>query len=133
MSRITIDVKPSVKEAQDVQVEQSARPAIEPTDALAVDTVFELEDVSLHYGAFRAVRDISIAIPRHQITALIGPSGCGKSTVLRSLNRMNELIPGARISGTIRYNGEDIYDPRVDAVEVRRRIGMVFQKPNPFP
>ena len=71
--------------------------------------------------------------PRNQITALIGPSGCGKSTLLRSLNRMNDLIAGARVDGAIRYNGENIYDPAIDAVEVRRRIGMVFQKPNPFP
>ncbi|HEX6139999.1 MAG TPA: phosphate ABC transporter ATP-binding protein PstB [Candidatus Limnocylindria bacterium] len=89
--------------------------------------------MSVHYGAFRAVRDMDLSIERHRITALIGPSGCGKSTVLRSLNRMNDLIPGARVEGEVRYNGEDIYDPAVDAVEVRRRIGMVFQKPNPFP
>lgn len=102
------------------------------TDA-ATDAVFELRDVSVHYGAFRAVRDLSLTVRRNRITALIGPSGCGKSTVLRSLNRMNDLIPGARVEGSVRYDGEDIYAPEVDAVEVRRRIGMVFQKPNPFP
>ncbi len=95
--------------------------------------VFELRDVSVYYGSFRAVREININVKPRQITALIGPSGSGKSTLLRSLNRMNELVPGARLSGEVIYNGENIYDVEVDAVEVRRRIGMVFQKPNPFP
>jgi len=103
---------------------------IQPAEA---DYVFELEDLCIYYGDFRAVRDLNLNIQRQQINAFIGPSGCGKSTVLRSLNRMNDLIPGSRVTGAIRYNGEDIYDPEVDAVEVRRRIGMVFQKPNPFP
>jgi phosphate transport system ATP-binding protein len=101
--------------------------------ASKVDAVFELRDVSVSYGDFVAVRGITMDIARHDITALIGPSGCGKSTVLRSLNRMNDLIPGARVAGEVRYNGEEIYDPEIDAVEVRRRVGMVFQKPNPFP
>jgi phosphate transport system ATP-binding protein len=95
--------------------------------------VFELRDVTARYGKFRAVKDVSFDVPRHQITALIGPSGCGKSTLIRCLNRMNDLIPGATVEGKIVYNGEDIYAPDVDPVEVRRRIGMVFQKPNPFP
>ena len=89
--------------------------------------------VDLYYGAFRAVHDVSLAFGRHEITALIGPSGCGKSTVLRSLNRMNDLIVGARVEGSITYQGQDIYAKDVDPIEVRRRIGMVFQKPNPFP
>jgi phosphate transport system ATP-binding protein len=97
------------------------------------DTVFSLEGLTVRYGSFTAVRDISFDIPRNEITALIGPSGCGKSTVLRCLNRMNDLIVGAEIDGKVIYNGEDIYAEGVDAVEVRRRIGMVFQKPNPFP
>jgi phosphate transport system ATP-binding protein len=97
------------------------------------DVVFELAQLSCFYGQFRAVRDISLQVPRNQITALIGPSGCGKSTLLRSFNRMNDLIDSARIEGRILYHGVDLYDPAVDAVEVRRRIGMVFQKPNPFP
>lgn len=97
------------------------------------DPVFDLRDAAVHYGSFPAVSGVSMAIPRKEITALIGPSGCGKSTLLRSFNRMNDLIPGARVSGTFSYNGEDIYAPEVDPVEVRRRIGMVFQKPNPFP
>jgi phosphate transport system ATP-binding protein len=95
--------------------------------------VFDVQDLSVYYGTFRAVRDVSLPIPENQITALIGPSGCGKTTVIRCLNRMNDLIEGARVEGRILYHGVDLYEPRVDPVEVRRRIGMVFQKPNPFP
>jgi len=97
------------------------------------DLVFEASELSVFYGEFRAVRDVNMRIKRNEITALIGPSGCGKSTVLRSFNRMNDLIPSARVVGSLTYRGVDLYDPRVDPVEVRRRIGMVFQKPNPFP
>ncbi len=97
------------------------------------DHVFKLDHVSALYGDFLAVSDVSLDITRNEITALIGPSGCGKSTLLRCLNRMNDLIPGARVRGTVIYNGENIYADDVDPVEVRRRIGMVFQKPNPFP
>ena len=95
--------------------------------------VMEMTGVDLYYGTFRAVHDVSLPFARHEITALIGPSGCGKSTVLRSLNRMNDLIVGARVEGSITYHGQDIYAKDVDPIEVRRRIGMVFQKPNPFP
>ncbi len=95
--------------------------------------LFELEALEVFYGAFRAVRDVSLDIHQHEITAFIGPSGCGKTTVLRCLNRMNDLIPGARIGGRIRYRDVDLYGRDVSATEVRRRIGMVFQKPNPFP
>ncbi len=95
--------------------------------------VFELRDVSVFYGAYQAVRGTSMEIRKNQITAMIGPSGCGKSTVLRSLNRMNDLIPGARVQGRISFHGTDLYAPEVDPIQVRRRIGMVFQKPNPFP
>jgi phosphate transport system ATP-binding protein len=97
------------------------------------ETVFDVRDVSVFYGSFRAVRDVTLPIARNEITALIGPSGCGKTTFIRCLNRMNDLIEGARIEGSILYHGVDLYDDRVDPVEVRRRIGMVFQKPNPFP
>jgi phosphate transport system ATP-binding protein len=97
------------------------------------EAVFVLEGLRVHYGRFLAVRDVSLAIPANQITAFIGPSGCGKSTILRCLNRMNDLIPGARVEGKVVYHGTDLYAPDVDPVEVRRRIGMVFQKPNPFP
>jgi phosphate transport system ATP-binding protein len=95
--------------------------------------VLECKDVDIYYGDFRAVHEVSLAYGQNEITAMIGPSGCGESTVLRTLNRMNDLIPGARVSGSITYHGQDIYAPDVDAIEVRRRIGMVFQKPNPFP
>nr|WP_258069531.1 MULTISPECIES: phosphate ABC transporter ATP-binding protein PstB [unclassified Rathayibacter] len=91
------------------------------------------EDVSVYYGNFRAVTGVDLKFGLHEITALIGPSGCGKSTLLRSLNRMNDLVDGARVEGKVIFHGEDIYGPKVDAIEVRRRIGMVFQKPNPFP
>ena len=92
-----------------------------------------LEDVSITYGSSVAVRNVFMEIPRGQVTAFIGPSGCGKSTVLRALNRMNDLIPGCSLRGRVTFDDQDIYHPRVDPVEVRRRIGMVFQKPNPFP
>ena len=95
--------------------------------------IIRLQDVSFYYGAFRAVKEISFEIPTHQISALIGPSGCGKSTLLRAINRMNDLIPNTRLEGEILFNGENLYASYVDPVEVRRRIGMVFQKPNPFP
>ncbi|MDP9180361.1 MAG: phosphate ABC transporter ATP-binding protein PstB [Chloroflexota bacterium] len=97
------------------------------------DTVFSLVDVGVAYGPKRAISGITLNMPLQRVTALIGPSGCGKSTLLRCLNRMNDLIPNARVSGTVEYHGTNIYDRNVDAVEVRRRIGMVFQKPNPFP
>jgi phosphate transport system ATP-binding protein len=92
-----------------------------------------IDKLEVYYGAFRAVRDVSLEIHANEITAFIGPSGCGKTTVLRCMNRMNDLIPGARIGGHIRFRGVDLYGPDVSAAEVRRRIGMVFQKPNPFP
>ena len=110
------------------------RGGIPPGEAeQAPDMVMELRDVSVYYGDFQAVRNVDMPIYLRHITALIGPSGCGKSTVLRSLNRMNDLIAGARVEGLINYLGIDLYGPKVDPVEVRRRIGMVFQKPNPFP
>ena len=93
----------------------------------------ELENVSISYFSNVAVRGVHMEIPRHQVTAFIGPSGCGKSTVLRSLNRMNDLIDGCSLQGRVIFDGHDMYSPSVDPVEVRRRIGMVFQKPNPFP
>jgi len=95
--------------------------------------IFSIEGVDVSYGGKLAVRDVSFDIREHEITALIGPSGCGKSTLLRCLNRMNDLIPAAKVTGTVDYHGQDLYGPQVDAVEVRKRIGMVFQKPNPFP
>jgi len=96
-------------------------------------TKMQVKDLNFYYGEFRALTGITIDLKERQITALIGPSGCGKSTFLRTLNRMNETIPGTRIEGQVLLDGEDIYSPQVDVVEIRRRVGMVFQRPNPFP
>ncbi len=104
-----------------------------PPDARAREAVFEARGVSVFYGDQRAIDDVDIDIYRRLITAIIGPSGCGKSTFIRTLNRMTDLVPSARLTGELRYRGIDLYGPKVDPVEVRRRIGMVFQKPNPFP
>ncbi|WP_447004708.1 phosphate ABC transporter ATP-binding protein PstB [Saccharothrix isguenensis] len=93
----------------------------------------DVKDLNLYYGKFHAVQEVSLAVPPKNVTAFIGPSGCGKSTVLRSLNRMHEVAPGARVEGTVLLDGEDIYASPVDPVQVRRTIGMVFQRPNPFP
>src|SRR5688572_23941546 len=95
--------------------------------------VIETRDLDIFYGSFKAVTGVNMHVERHTITAIIGPSGCGKSTLLRAFNRMNELYAGTAIQGQVMFDGEDIYAPQVDAVEVRYRIGMVFQKPNPFP
>jgi len=108
------------------------RSVTEPTE-WTKEAVFNLKDVSVSYHGVDAVRDVTLDVPVERITAIIGPSGCGKSTLIRTLNRMNDLILGAEVRGSVLYKGQDLYDHRVDAVEVRRRIGMVFQKPNPFP
>ncbi len=105
------------------------RPIIDPPEA----AVFGLSELNLWYGHKHAISDIGMKLPVNKVTALIGPSGCGKSTLLRCLNRMNDLIPGVRTMGSVTYHGQEIYAPHIDPVEVRRRIGMVFQKPNPFP
>src|SRR5204862_1018575 len=109
-------------------VESAPKPV--PTDAA---TKLEMRDVAVWYGDKRAVRDVNLVIPPNAVTAFIGPSGCGKSTILRCFNRMNDLVPGARVDGKVLFNGEDISAPDVQPVEVRQRIGLVFQKPNPFP
>jgi phosphate transport system ATP-binding protein len=114
----------SVKIAEDL-----ARKPIPPKS----DIVFDVQDVGVSYDGALAIRDVTMEIYGKQITAIIGPSGCGKSTFIRCFNRMNDLIPGAKVHGKILYHGEDLYDEDVDPVEVRKRIGMVFQKPNPFP
>ena len=109
--------------------------AIPETKPVVTDaqTILETQQLSIRYGTVKAVDDVNLTIPEHQITAIIGPSGCGKSTLLRALDRMNEFIPTVVTEGRVLYRGEDLYDKGVDPVEVRRRIGMVFQKPNPFP
>jgi phosphate transport system ATP-binding protein len=118
-----------------VQLTHEPRPtqAPPPSQEPATEPVFEVRDLAVFYGETQAIQGVSIDIHRNLITALIGPSGCGKSTFIRCLNRMNDLVAGARLTGRLRYHGVDMYGPDVDAVEVRRRIGMVFQKPNPFP
>jgi len=108
-------------------------PAGAETHADRGAVVFDVRDLNVYYGGFHAVRDVTLPIRGHEITALIGPSGCGKSTVLRCFNRMNDLIDIARVEGNVEYHGVDLYGPDIDPVQVRRHIGMVFQKPNPFP
>ncbi len=128
-----------------MSIEVSEEPADQPTRRIKVKErglepggpeptiVLEVRDLSVFYDGFHAVRDVSLPIHQNEITALIGPSGCGKTTMLRCFNRMNDLIDGARVEGEVLYHGVDLYQRDVDPVEVRRRIGMVFQKPNPFP
>jgi len=111
-------------------VNNNGRTAEEPVNG---KPVIRIKNLDFFYGAFKALDNIDLEIPPNQVTALIGPSGCGKSTFLRVLNRMNDLIPGTRINGRVVFEGQDLYAPEVDPVDVRRRIGMVFQKPNPFP
>ncbi len=114
----------------------STQPASEPSPTQAEvprDVIFDVDDISVFYGEHRAIRDVTLDLHVNEITALIGPSGCGKSTFIRCLNRMNDLIPSARVEGQIVYHGEDLYASDIDPVQVRKRIGMVFQKPNPFP
>jgi phosphate transport system ATP-binding protein len=122
---------------------ETAAPAIDSTkigsladsdsDVLSREAVFEIEDLAVSYSGAVALKETSLVVRKNAVTAFIGPSGCGKSTFIRCLNRMNDVIPGARVSGRILYHGRDLYASEVDPVEVRRRIGMVFQKPNPFP
>jgi phosphate transport system ATP-binding protein len=113
--------------------DESRAEAADGAGGAATPPVFEVQDLSVYYGQFRAVREVDLRIRANEVTAFIGPSGCGKSTVLRCFNRMNDTIAGARVEGTINYHGVDLYGPTVSATQVRRRIGMVFQKPNPFP
>jgi phosphate transport system ATP-binding protein len=108
-------------------------PALDEKPEQAREIVFELSDVEVRYSGVTAVQDVNVDIAANEITAFIGPSGCGKTTVLRSLNRMHDITPGAEVLGKVTYHGQDLYAPKVDPAEVRRRIGMVFQKPNPFP
>ena len=113
--------------------QQSVNTAMNPSDALDRPIRLTARDVTVHYGAKQALHGISIDIPDRAVTSFIGPSGCGKSTFLRCINRMNDTIEGAKVGGTIKLDGEDVYDPKVDPVQLRAKVGMVFQKPNPFP
>jgi phosphate transport system ATP-binding protein len=122
-------IKPSVSQVgASAPSSATGAPATSPTNPALL-----LENVSCWYGGFRAVRDVSLAIPRNKVTALIGPSGCGKSTLLRSINRMNDLVPGFRMEGEIAFEGTSVHARATDVIDLRRRVGMVFQKPNPFP
>ena len=123
-------LRPAIRESRPsfLEVVRDSSPAVETSPV-----VFELKLLDVYYGSYRAVRDVSLEIRKNQITAFIGPSGCGKTTVLRCLNRMNDLVPGARVDGRVTYHGIDLYGAGIAPTEVRRRIGMVFQKPNPFP
>jgi phosphate transport system ATP-binding protein len=118
---LRIGISPSLREQ---------RPAAPHPQA---DPVFEVRKLTIRYGDFAAVRDVTLDLPRHRVTAIIGPSGCGKSSLLWALNRMNDFVPKTRVTGQVLYNGQDIYGRGCDPVELRRRVGMVFQKPNPFP
>ena len=121
--------KPSVSQVgASAPSSATGAPATSPTNSALL-----LENVSCWYGGFRAVREVSLAIPRNKVTALIGPSGCGKSTLLRSINRMNDLVPGFRMEGEIAFEGTSVHARATDVIDLRRRVGMVFQKPNPFP
>jgi phosphate transport system ATP-binding protein len=111
----------------------SVEPGVETIELSRRDSVFALDNVTVSYGSKPAVAEVTMSIPTGLITAFIGPSGCGKSTLLRCLNRMNDLVPGASVTGPVSYHGIDLYSAGIDPVEVRRRIGMVFQRPNPFP
>src|SRR5512138_1452311 len=111
----------------------SQRKATNPIDRLETPIKIKINQLAVFYGSFRALRDVNLVVPAQRITAIIGPSGCGKSTLLRSLNRMNDLTPGTRVEGELLLDDLNIYAPSVDVVDIRRRIGMVFQRPNPFP
>jgi phosphate transport system ATP-binding protein len=116
-----------------IRIHTTLEPGAETVPVVEREIALELKDVSCYYGAARVVRDVSMSVARREVTALIGPSGSGKSTVLRTINRMNDLVSIFRLEGSILLDGQDLYAPGVDAVELRRRVGMVFQKPNPFP
>ena len=119
-------------EARDISLDSGIRPS-QPEPEPESPIIFDVEGLNVYYGDFHAVKDVTLPVRQNEITALIGPSGCGKSTVIRCFNRMNDLIESARVEGSIEYHGVDLYGKNVDPVEVRRHIGMVFQKPNPFP
>jgi phosphate transport system ATP-binding protein len=128
-----VDASPEPHTQTEPPVRIAPVEAVHESSAVARETVFDIRSLTVAYGSNVAVKDVSLEIYRNQITAVIGPSGCGKSTFLRCLNRMNDLVPGVRVDGDVLYHGLDLYARGVDPIEVRRRIGMVFQRPNPFP
>ncbi len=115
------------------RIAEASRGALDRADVERREKVFSVTNLAVYYSGKPALEEVDIDVYRNTVTAFIGPSGCGKSTFIRCFNRMNDLIPGAKVEGTVLYHGEDLYGPDVDSVEIRRRIGMVFQKPNPFP
>ncbi len=128
------DLDPHLTTSPEIKLSPETRNRMsQDTEDRQRKTILTIRDLSIYYGESRAVNQVSLDIEERQITAIIGPSGCGKSTLLRACNRMNDFIPEVRIEGSISYHGKDLYGGNVDPVEVRRRIGMVFQKPNPFP
>src|ERR687898_39854 len=131
MAENVTDQERDAGEAAAVQVETLG--AATATKAAPRDVIFDVDDINVFYGESKAIRNVTLDLHRNEITALIGPSGCGKSTFIRCLNRMNDLIPAARVDGEVVYHGENLYADEIDPVQVRKRIGMVFQKPNPFP
>jgi phosphate transport system ATP-binding protein len=120
----------TIADVAPIEIAQRREPSVLASQR---EAVFEIDDLTVRYGRSPAIKNVSFEIFRNLVTAIIGPSGCGKSTFIRCLNRMNDLVPAAKISGGIRYHGQDLYAPGIDPVQVRRHIGMVFQKPNPFP
>jgi phosphate transport system ATP-binding protein len=138
MSRATLLQRPTPPVPRP-SISQTAEDAAPPERPLAAappvpaQAVIEAQQVSVFYGSHEAIKKVSLSMPRNNVIAMIGPSGCGKSTFLRSINRLNDLIPGCRVTGDLLIDGANVYDPRVDLVSLRRRIGLVFQKPNPFP
>jgi phosphate transport system ATP-binding protein len=133
---MTTDLRPAPSTERPPVAVMPPAPALAPTRPASDDATtgrIEVEALNVYYGAFRAVRDVTLTVKPHAITAIIGPSGCGKSTFLRTLNRMHELIPMTRVEGSVRLDGEDVYGLDVDPVALRRVVGMVFQRPNPFP
>ena len=130
---LTLPSEPSQEKGLSHQIAVKADGDDSGVDVWAKDKVFEVKDVTVSYANKAAVKDVTMDIYKNEVTAMIGPSGCGKSTLLRCLNRMNDLVPSARVDGEIFYHGQDLYGPTVDPVQVRKMIGMVFQKPNPFP
>ena len=125
----------NIETKENTEPEETVTPESQHSEegTLETELVFDISELNVSYGDFKAVKDVEFSVPRNQITAMIGPSGCGKSTVLRCLNRMNDLIETAKVTGEVKFRGINLYDSQVDPVAVRRRIGMVFQKPNPFP
>jgi len=140
---MAVEIRPRPEAPEPGPVEASPRPVPgegpglapvgSPAPATNATGSMSVEDLSVHYGAFRAVKDVTLEVAPHAVTALIGPSGCGKSSFLRTLNRMHEVIPGAWVEGKVTLDGVDVYDPRIDPVQLRRTLGVVFPRPNPFP